>query len=147
MSENVLLGNAMKRRAGYQFGAALPRNEFGQVDVGLAKAYLGIGDASSLLQPNLEITKTGDKLTIDGVDLVFQLTPNAETPEELTFYLPSKKVFFVAELASHTLHIVLTPRGAKTRDAKAWSGYLDEAINLFGQDAEIVLPAHTWPVL
>lgn len=145
VSENVLLGNVMKRRAAYQFGLGLPRNEFGQVDVGLGKPFLR-GGYSSLLQPNTEIEKTGQTITIDGVDLVFQLTPNSEAPAELTLFVPSKKAFFSAEIASHTYHNVLTPRGAKTRDARAWAGYLDEAIDLFGENIEFIVPSHTWPV-
>lgn len=145
VSESVLLGNVMKRRAGYQFGLGLPKNEQGQVDVGLGKPFLS-GGSSSLLQPNFEVEKTGQTLNIDGLDLVFQLTPNSEAPAELTVFAPAQKVFFSAEIASHTYHNVLTPRGAKTRDAKAWAGYLDEAIDLFGDKTEFVVPSHTWPV-
>jgi alkyl sulfatase BDS1-like metallo-beta-lactamase superfamily hydrolase len=145
VSENVLLGNAMKRRAGYQFGFNLPRNVYGQVDVGLGKPFLG-GGMSSLLKQNTEVERTGETLIIDGVELVFQVTPNSEAPAELTLFVPSKKVFFSAEIASHTYHNVLTPRGAKTRDAKAWAGYLDEAIDLFGQNIEFIVPSHTWPI-
>ncbi|MES2574057.1 MAG: alkyl sulfatase dimerization domain-containing protein [Bacteroidota bacterium] len=145
ISENVLLGNVMKRRAGYQFGLGLPKNETGQVDVGLGKPFLS-GGSSSLLQPNFEVEKTGQTLNIDGLELVFQLTPNSEAPAELTVFAPVQKVFFSAEIASHTYHNVLTPRGAKTRDAKAWAGYLDEAIDLFGEKTEFIAPSHTWPV-
>jgi len=145
ISESVLLGNVMRRRAGYQFGLGLEKSEKGQVDVGLGKPFLS-GGSSSLLQPNLEIEKTGQTLNIDGLDLVFQLTPNSEAPAELTVFAPTQKVFFSAEIASHTYHNVLTPRGAKTRDAKAWSGYLDEAIDLFGEKTEFIVPSHTWPV-
>jgi alkyl sulfatase BDS1-like metallo-beta-lactamase superfamily hydrolase len=145
VSENVLLGNVMRRRAGYQFGLGLEKNETGQVDVGLGKPFLS-GGTSSLLQPNFEVEKTGQTITIDGLDLVFQLTPNSEAPAELTVFAPAQKVFFSAEIASHTYHNVLTPRGAKTRDAKAWAGYLDEAIDLFGDKTEFIVPSHTWPV-
>ena len=145
VSENVLLGNVMRRRAGYQFGLNLTPNEDGQVDVGLGKAFLGGGE-SALLQSNVEVDSTNQVITVDGVDFVFELTPNSEAPAELTFYLPSKKIFFGAEIVSHTLHNILTPRGAKTRDAKAWAGYIDEAIDLFGDKTDIVVPAHTWPV-
>jgi len=145
VSENVLLGNVMRRRAGYQFGLGLERNDKSQVDIGLGKPFLG-GGTSSLLQPNSEIEKTGQTLNIDGLELIFQLTPNSEAPAELTLFAPAQKVFFSAEIASHTYHNVLTPRGAKTRDAKAWAGYLDEAIDLFGDKTEFVVPSHTWPV-
>lgn len=145
VSENVLLGNVMRRRAGYQFGLSLERSATGQVDVGLGKPFLS-GGSSSLLQPNFEVEKTGQTINIDGLDLIFQLTPNSEAPAELTVFAPAQKVFFSAEIASHTYHNVLTPRGAKTRDAKAWAGYLDEAIDLFGDKTEFIVPSHTWPV-
>jgi alkyl sulfatase BDS1-like metallo-beta-lactamase superfamily hydrolase len=145
VSENVLLGNAMRRRASYQFGTNLQPSATGQIDVGLGKAFLG-GGASTLLQSTVEIDSTNQTLTIDGTQLIFQLTPNSEAPAELTFYLPSKRIFFGAELVSHTLHNVLTPRGAKDRDAKSWAHYIDEAIDLFGDKTDIVVPAHTWPV-
>jgi alkyl sulfatase BDS1-like metallo-beta-lactamase superfamily hydrolase len=145
ISENVLLGNAMRRRASYQFGTNLKPGETGQIDVGLGKAFLG-GGTSNLLQSNTAIDSTNQTITIDGMQLIFQLTPNTEAPAELTFYLPAKKIFFGAELVSHTLHNVLTPRGAKDRDAKSWAHYIDEAIDLFGDQTDIVVPAHTWPV-
>jgi len=145
ISENVLLGNAMMRRAGYQFGASLPHNEFGTVDAGLGKGFLG-GGSSSLLEPNTIITKTGERLTIDGLDIIFQLTPGTEAPAELDFFVPKYKAFCSAENATHTLHNVLTPRGAKVRDAKAWAYFLDEAIDLFGDKTEVVFPSHHWPI-
>jgi alkyl sulfatase BDS1-like metallo-beta-lactamase superfamily hydrolase len=145
VSENVLLGNAMGRRAGYQFGFALPRNEYGTVDAGLGKIFLS-GGYSSLLEPNTFITKTGETLTIDGIELVFQLTPDTEAPAEMHFFVPKYKAFCPAENATHTLHNVLTPRGAKVRDTKAWSYFIDEAIDLFGDNIQVVFPSHHWPI-
>jgi alkyl sulfatase BDS1-like metallo-beta-lactamase superfamily hydrolase len=145
VSENVLLGNVMRRRADYQFGGELQPSVTGQIDVGLGKSFLG-GGKSTLLQSTVQIDSTNQTITIDGTQLIFQLTPNSEAPAELTLYLPSKKIFFGAELVSHTLHNVLTPRGAKDRDAKSWAHYIDQAIDLFGDNTEIVVPAHTWPV-
>ena len=145
VSESVLLGNAMSRRAGYQFGVSLPKNEYGTVDSGLGKGYVG-GGSSSLLEPNTLITKTGDTLNIDGLKLVFQLTPGSEAPAELHFFVPKYKAFCPAENATHTLHNVLTPRGAKVRDTRAWSSYIDEAIDLFGDQTEVVFPSHHWPI-
>ncbi len=143
VSESVLLGNAMRRRATYQFGSKLPFNEYGQIDVGLGKIFTGF--STTLLPPNKEIENTGDTVMIDGTELVFQLTPGTEAPAEFTIYLPQRKVFFPAELITNALHNILTPRGAKTRDTKAWSNYIDEAIDLFGDSTDIVVPSHTWP--
>ncbi len=143
VSESVLLGNAMRRRASYQFGSKLPADEYGQIDVGLGKVFSG--SSSALLQPNKEISTTGDSVTIDGTTLIFQVTPSTEAPAEFTIFLPAKKVFFPAELINNTYHNILTPRGAKTRDAKAWAHYIDEAIDLFGDSTDFIVPSHTWP--
>lgn len=146
VSENVLLGNAMLRRAGYQFGSSLPKNEFGQVDVGLGKSMIAGGGGSALLKPSKEITSTGEVLTIDGLDIVFQLTPGTEAPAEMHFFVPRYKAFCAAENATHTLHNALPPRGAKVRDTKVWAGYIDEAIDLFGNDINVVFASHHWPI-
>ena len=143
VSESVLLGNAMRRRANYQFGTKLPFNENGQIDAGLGKFFSGF--STSLLPPNKEISTTGETVDIDGVKLVFQLTPSTEAPAEFMVYYPAKRIFFPAEIVTNTLHNILTPRGAKTRDTKAWSHYIDEAIDLFGDSTDIVVPSHTWP--
>ena len=146
VSENVLLGNVMMRRAGYQFGAGLPRNETGQVDAGLGKAYIGASGSSSLLEPNIEITKTGETINIDGIDIVFQLAPGTEAPAEMYFAVPKYKAFCPAENANRTQHNLLTPRGAKARDSRAWAQDLDDAINLFGDQTEVVFLTHGWPI-
>src|SRR5262249_8772042 len=51
----------------------------------------------------------------------------------------------MAENATHTLHNLLTLRGALVRDPHAWAGYLDEALDLFGADAEVAFASHHWP--
>ncbi|MDR1876402.1 MAG: MBL fold metallo-hydrolase, partial [Flavobacteriaceae bacterium] len=95
--------------------------------------------------PNTTIDHTGQKLNIDGVELIFQYTPATEAPAEMMFFYPAKKIFFVAELGNRTLHNILPPRGVKVRDTRSWAGYLDEAVTLFGNETEFVVPAHTWP--
>ena len=84
-------------------------------------------------------------MTIDGVRFVFQYTPDSEAPAEMTFYLPEHRAFCGAEIVSHTMHNLYTLRGAKVRDALKWSGYIDQAIDLFG-DADVVFASHSWPV-
>jgi alkyl sulfatase BDS1-like metallo-beta-lactamase superfamily hydrolase len=147
VSENVLLGNAMIRRAGYQFGASLPSNATGKVDAGLGKSYLGAKGGSSLLQPNIEIKKDGETLNIDGLDIEFLLAPDTEAPAELYFYIPKYRAFCPAENANRTFHNLLTPRGAKIRDAKGWSEYLNEAIERFGDKTDLVFLVHGWPIV
>ena len=108
-------------------------------------SYTGRYSPASLWRPNVTIDHTGQTLNVDGVELVFQYTPDTEAPAELMLFYPAARVFFVAELGSRTLHNILPPRGVKVRDARAWAGYLDEAVRLFGSETEIVVPAHTWP--
>ena len=142
-SENVLAGTTMGRRAEYMFGLNLPRGPRAYVDTGLgkppARGTLG------LRVPTDRVDHTPQEIELDGVRFVFQYTPESEAPAELAFYLPDRKAYCGAEIVSHTLHNVLTLRGAKVRDALEWSGYIDEAIRLFG-GAEVVFASHHWPV-
>jgi alkyl sulfatase BDS1-like metallo-beta-lactamase superfamily hydrolase len=142
-SENVMAGVAMGRRATYMYGTDLPRSPRGHVDTGLGKGPAR--GTISILAPTETIDHTGQELVIDGVRFVFQYAPHSEAPAELTFYLPDKKAWCTAELATHTLHNLYTLRGAKVRDALLWSGYIDEAMTLW-PDAEIVFASHHWPV-
>jgi len=143
VSENVTAGAAMSRRSHYWYGLVLPRGERGQVDAGLGKA-VSIGRVT-LITPTDIITKTGEKRVIDGVEMVFQLSPDTEAPAEMTIFFPRLKVFDSAELACHTLHNVLTLRGAQVRDASKWSSYLSEAIAMYGDHTEVLIAQHHWP--
>ncbi len=142
-SENVLAGVAMGRRATYMFGVPLEHSPRGHVDTGLGKAVArgGIG----LVEPTVIVDHTPQKMEIDGVEFVFQYVPGSEAPAELAFYLPGFKAYCGAEIVNHTMHNIYTLRGAKVRDALLWSGYIDEAIERFG-DAEVVFASHNWPV-
>jgi alkyl sulfatase BDS1-like metallo-beta-lactamase superfamily hydrolase len=142
-SENVLAGVAMARRASYMYGMPLVRGVRGHVDTGLgkqpARGEIGIAEPTDI------VDHTPQEMEVDGVSFIFQYVPNSEAPVELTFYLPAKKAFCGAEIVSHTLHNLYTLRGAKVRDALAWSGYIDDAIHRF-PDAEVVFASHHWPV-
>ena len=143
VSENVIAGPAMNRRASYQFGTFLPKGVAGQVSAGIG---LGISAGTmSLIPPNVAITKTGQELTLDGVRIQFQLTPGTEAPAEMNLYLPDLRVLDLAENANATMHNVLTPRGALVRDAKEWAAYLSESIRLYGDKSDILITSHAWP--
>jgi alkyl sulfatase BDS1-like metallo-beta-lactamase superfamily hydrolase len=143
VSENVMAGGAMNRRASYMYGALLPVGPKGCVGCGLGVA--AATGAVTIMEPSHLISRTGETMCIDGVDFVFQMAPRSEAPAEMLFYLPQMKALCVAGDASHTMHDLLTLRGAKVRDARAWSGYLDEAVQLFGSEVEIVFGQHHWP--
>ena len=143
VSENVIAGAAMSRRAGFQFGAFLPKGPTGHVNAGIGMA-VGQG-TQTLIPPNVDIARTGQELTVDGVRIQFQLTPNTEAPAEMNLYLPDLRVLDLAENANATMHNVLTPRGALVRDAKEWAGYLTESLRLYGDKSDILITSHAWP--
>jgi alkyl sulfatase BDS1-like metallo-beta-lactamase superfamily hydrolase len=143
-SENVYAGTAMGRRAQYMYGPYLERGHRGQVDCGLGKNQST--GTISLLAPTIDITTTGQEVTIDGVTIVFQLTPGTEAPSEMNFYFPRYRALCAAENATHNMHNVQTLRGARVRDALDWSKYLNQAANLFGGEAEVLFAQHHWPV-
>ena len=144
ISENVAAGPAMLRRASYMYGRLLPGDVQGHVDCGLGKAIPLLG-TSGLIAPTREITSTGEELTVDGVRLRFQYTPDTEAPAEMNIFLPDRRLLCMAENCSATLHNVYTPRGAQIRDALAWSKYLNESIELFAAETDIVFMSHHWP--
>lgn len=144
ISENVLAGNAMMRRATYSYGLILPQNVKGNIGSGL-----GVGGSSgsvTLIAPTDLITKTGQKMTIDGLEFEFLMAPGSEAPSEMHFYIPSLKALCTAENCTHTLHNFYTLRGAKTRDVQKWVGYLNETLDMWGDKAEVLFAPHTWPV-
>lgn len=142
-SENILVGTGMGRRSMYQFGRNLPRNATGNVDTGLGKdvVYGTLG----ILHPNTLITKPTQPMQVDGLDFVFYNVPGAECPAELSFSIPSLKLYNGAENVVHTMHNLLPVRGAKVRDSLLWSNYMEEAIAQT-KDAEIFMAAHNWPI-
>lgn len=143
VGENIFAGNAMARRAVYMYGSELKRGPEGQISTGLGTT-ISTG-TTTLILPTLEITKTGQEEILDGVRLIFQMTPGTEAPSEMNFYVPERKALCMAENATHNLHNILTLRGALVRDSQAWSSYLDEAIVLFAHDAEVCFASHHWP--
>lgn len=143
ISENVYAGNAMTRRSQYQYGYYLPSDAKGQVDAGLGKsASLG---TNTLIAPTVIIKETGEMLTVDGVEMEFQMAPGTEAPAEMLIYFPQFKALASAEDLTHTLHNLYTLRGAQIRDADKWWKTINEAIDRFGDKTEVIFAQHHWP--
>jgi alkyl sulfatase BDS1-like metallo-beta-lactamase superfamily hydrolase len=144
VAESVLPGPARNRRSQYQFGPLLPRGPRGHVDIGGGKT-LSRG-AVSLIPPTRTIDDPVETHRIDGVEIVFQLAPQTEAPAEMHLFFPSLRALNLVENATHTMHNIYPIRGAEVRDANAWARYLNEAMNRFGQDTDVVFAQHQWPV-
>ncbi|WP_243057875.1 alkyl/aryl-sulfatase [Nocardioides sp. SR21] len=143
VSENVYAGTAMLRRGIYHTGMGLPVSAEGTLGVGLGSG--SSTGTTSLLAPTLDITHTGQEEVLDGVRIVFQMTPGTEAPSEMNFHFPDRRALCLAENATHTLHNILTLRGAEVRDARGWSRYIAEAIELFADDTDVAFASHHWP--
>jgi alkyl sulfatase BDS1-like metallo-beta-lactamase superfamily hydrolase len=151
--ENVIAGPAMGRRANYQFGMTLPAGPRQHVDSGLGKAT-PMGQVG-LIPPTEYITETGQEKVVDGIRIIFQLTPEAEAPAEMNFFFPDRGEpdaegkrqgwLCMAENCSHNMHNLLPLRGAQARDSLGWSKYINEALELFGADSALMFASHHWP--
>jgi alkyl sulfatase BDS1-like metallo-beta-lactamase superfamily hydrolase len=144
VAENVLAGTVMIRRAQFQFGPTLPRGPRGQVDAGLGKVTSR--GTVTLIPPTRTIAEPIETHRLDGVEVVFQLTPETEAPAEMHMFHPALRALNLAENATHNLHNIYPIRGAQVRDANAWARYLNEALDRFGRDTEVVFAQHHWPV-
>ena len=144
VGENVIAGNAMLRRALFQFGAMLPRGERGQVDTGLGKS-VSLG-TTTLIPPTNLIEKPVETHRIDGIEIIFELTPDAEAPAELIMYYPDFRVLNMTEITTQNFHNLLPMRGALVRDSLAWSKYIGGALHRYGGSSEVLIAQHNWPV-
>ena len=144
LTENVLAGNAMARRAAYMYGNILPAEPKGKVGAGLG---MTVADGTTTIIPPTDIiTKTGQEMKIGGLTFQFLLAPNTEAPAEMHWYIPELKALTAAENACHTLHNVYTLRGAQIRDPLAWAKGLNETIELWGDKSDVLYGMHHWPV-
>lgn len=144
VSENVTAGNVMTRRAMYQFGVLLPPDPQGTVGCGL-----GIGTSIgtvTLIPPTDEITRTGETREIDGLTFEFMMTPDTEAPAEMHWYIPELRALTAAENCTHTMHNTYPIRGAQVRDPLAWSMYLNDTIDRWADQADVMYAMHHWPV-
>lgn len=144
ISENVYAGTAMSRRAQYMYGVGIAPGPHGQVSTGLG---IGLSNGTTtLLEPTDLVSESGQELILDGLRFVFQYTPGAEAPAEMNFHLPELRALCMAENVSHNMHNLYTLRGAEIRDAAAWSDYIHEALELFGDESDVMFIGHHWPV-
>jgi alkyl sulfatase BDS1-like metallo-beta-lactamase superfamily hydrolase len=143
ISENVIAGNVMSRRASYMYGNLLPQDPAGQVGAGLGQTTSS--GVPTLIEPTASITHTGQTMVIDGLEIEFQLTPGTEAPAEMNFLFPQRRALCMAENVSHNMHNLYTLRGAIVRNPKVWAHYIDEAISLFDGRYDVVLSSHHWP--
>lgn len=142
VSENVIAGNAMTRRAFYMYGTALPISETGHVDTGLGK---GLASGPLTLIAPTDVIRENGLMEIDGVPIEFHMAHGSEAPAEMMMYFPQQRVFNSAEVTSQHLHNVYTLRGAEIRDASLWSRYMDEVLELYGPRTDILIAQHHWP--
>lgn len=142
VSENIYAGFAMGRRAQYQYGNHLKPGIKGKMAIGIG---LGQSLGSIGLLPPTYVVKTNETLTIDGLEIRFQLTPGTEAPAEMHAYFPKYRALWVAENCTGTLHNLYTLRGAQVRNASDWSKYILEAEDLFGNQTDVVFQSHNWP--
>ena len=143
IAENVYAGKAMGRRANYQYGVLLEPGVTGKLAQGIGMGQ-SVGTVS-YLAPTYEIKKTGEVITVDGIEMEFQMTPGTEAPAEMNTWFPKFKALWVAENCTGTLHNLYTLRGAQVRDGAAWASYITEAIARYGKSAEITFQSHNWP--
>ncbi len=143
VAENVYAGTAMGRRATYMYGALLPKGPRGHVGAGLGTNVSS--GVPGLIPPTVDITHTGQEETVDGIRIIFQVTPGTEAPAEMNFLFPDHRALCMAENATHNLHNLLTLRGALVRDPRAWSRYLDQAIEMFDGGYDVAFASHHWP--
>ncbi len=143
VAEAVYAGNAMSRRAFFQYGILLPPSAFGHAGQGLGQ-NAGVGNIG-LIAPTRVVEEAVEKFPVDGVEMVFQNTPDTEAPSEMNTYIPSMKTHWMAENVVGAVHNIYTLRGAMVRDSLRWSKYINEALYAYGQEAEVMIASHHWP--
>ncbi|WKD49254.1 alkyl/aryl-sulfatase [Microbulbifer spongiae] len=143
VSENVFAGNHMARRASFMYGNLISKDPKGTLGAGLG-LETSTGTVT-LIEPTDTITKTGQTLKVDGLTFHFLMAPGSEAPAEMHFFVPELKAVTAAENATHTLHNLYTLRGAKVRNARNWSRYLNETLQRWGEKAEVLFAPHHWP--
>lgn len=143
IAEMVFAGNAMNRRLFYQYGVLLPASPYGHAGQGLGQ-NIAAGN-TGLIAPTRIVEDDVETFEVDGIEMVFQNTPDTEAPSEMNTYIPSMKTLWMAENVVSAVHNIYTLRGAMVRDALRWSKYINEALYAYGQEAEVMIASHHWP--
>ncbi len=143
ISENVIAGNVMGRRSSYMYGNLVPKDAKGQVGSGLGQTTPN--DVPTLIEPTDDITHTGQKMVVDGLEMEFHLTPGTEAPAEMNILFPAYRALCMAENCTHNMHNIYTLRGAQVRDPKAWAYYIEEARELYDGRYDVIFASHHWP--
>lgn len=144
VAENIMAGTAMTRRASYMYGSLIPPSPTGNVGAGLGMTTSN--GTITIIPPTDLITKTGQKMKIDGLDFEFLLAPGSEAPSEMHWYISQLKAVTAAENCTHTLHNTYSLRGTKIRDPLKWSKYLNQTLDMWGDKTEVMYGMHHWPV-
>ena len=142
VAENIYAGTAMGRRAQYQYGTLLKAGIHGKMAMGIG---LGQSLGSRGLLPPTYTVKENETITIDGLEIQFQLTPGTEAPAEMNAYFPKYRGLWVAENCTGTMHNLYTLRGAEVRNAADWARYILEAEALFADKTDVTFQSHNWP--
>jgi alkyl sulfatase BDS1-like metallo-beta-lactamase superfamily hydrolase len=143
VAENIYAGNAMNRRLFFQYGVLLPASPYGHAGQGLGQ-NVAAGNVG-LIAPTRVVEDAVETFEVDGVEMVFQNTPDTEAPSEMNTYIPSMKTLWMAENLVASVHNIYTLRGAMVRDSLRWSRYINEALYAYGQEAEVMIASHHWP--
>ena len=142
ISENVFAGNAMSRRSRIQYATILARNPHGHVDQSIGKNVSA--GAPGLIAPTLSVNQPFQEITVDGVKMVFQNTPDTEAPVGMNTWFPEWKAFWAGENVTATIHNIYTLRGAPVRNSLNWSKEINSAIYNF-PNMEVLFASHSWP--
>lgn len=144
VTENLIAGPHMARRATLMYGKALEPGPTGSIGAGLGPG-LPKGTVS-FVRPTEELGQGVTRKTIDGVNFEFVDAGGTEAPSEFMFYLTDRRALFTAEVVTGTFHNILTMRGAKVRDSLLWSKAIDDVLIRYGSRSDVMFAAHHWPV-
>lgn len=144
INENLMTGTAMIQRSRFMNGQALSPGGKGLIGTGLGLTTSK--GTKSFVLPDLFIKETFEKLNVDGVEMEVLMNQPINSPSMLMIYFPQLKAFATMETINHSMHNLLPLRGAKVRNGRTLSRFIDEAIKRYGDKVEISFDTHFWPV-
>lgn len=144
ISENIMGGNTMGRRASYMYGNLLPKDDKGMIGTGLGQTT-SVGTSGIVDGTTIITSYSGETKNVDGLEVEFIYTPESEAPSEMMFFFKDLNAFCQAENITHTYHNLYTLRGAKVRNGQKWSHYIDLCLEKWGDEIEVSFAPHHWP--